>query len=66
MKSGEKTFTANWTANTYNIIYNLNGGTNDGSNPSTYTPDSDDIHLADPSRDGYEFRGWLPWSTIDS
>lgn len=42
---------------TYNIKYELNGGTNSASNPSTYDDDKD-LTLADPTRTGYTFAGW--------
>ena len=43
---------------TYKIIYNLDGGTNHPSNPSTYTPASEKITLAAPTKDGRIFAGW--------
>lgn len=42
---------------TYTINYILNGGTNDPSNPSTYTVE-DSIIFATPTRTGYTFDGW--------
>ncbi len=63
--SGDKTFTATWTdANVYNITYVLNGGENSPLNPATYTVNSETITLADPTRTGYQFLGWLPTNTI--
>ncbi|MBR4758992.1 MAG: InlB B-repeat-containing protein, partial [Lachnospiraceae bacterium] len=44
---------------TYNIIYNLNGGTNAADNPATFTGVTKTFTLADPSRDGYAFAGWF-------
>ncbi len=41
----------------YAIAYELNGGENASSNPAAYTS-GDGAGLADPSRDGYAFRGW--------
>ena len=52
------TLYAKWIPIEYSISYSLNGGTNDSSNPSSYTAESDTITLAAPSRSGYEFAGW--------
>ena len=41
----------------YAITYHLNGGTNDASNPATYTQ-FNTITLADPKKDGHTFGGW--------
>ena len=41
----------------YNIVYNLNGGINDSSNPNNYTVE-DNITLGEPTRVGYTFVGW--------
>ena len=41
-----------------NITYVLNGGTNDPSNPSTYTVE-DNIVFASPTKTGYTFLGWF-------
>ena len=43
---------------TYSITYNLNGGINSYENPDSYTIDSEDIWLSNPSRSGYYFAGW--------
>ena len=51
---GDKTFNANWTAIVYKIFYNLNGGTIDGENPTTYTVE-DEITLTNtPTKRGYK------------
>ncbi|MDD2371519.1 MAG: InlB B-repeat-containing protein [Firmicutes bacterium] len=42
----------------YSIDYNVNGGVNDPSNPSTYEIVGDDIILGAPTRTGYTFGGW--------
>ena len=41
----------------YNILYNLNGGTSSG-NPSSYTYSSGAITLNNPTKAGAEFLGW--------
>mgnify|MGYP004648648895 CR=1 FL=1 len=56
--TGNKTFWAKWTAVEYSITYNLDGGTNNASNPTKYTVETATITLADPTRTGYTFGGW--------
>ena len=41
---------------TYNISYNLGGGT--ATNPTSYTVESDAITLKNPVKTGYTFTGW--------
>ena len=43
---------------TYNISYELNGGTNASGNPSTYADNVGVSSFAEPTRTGYTFRGW--------
>ena len=43
---------------TYNITYNLDGGTNSESNPVSYNRETDTITLKDPTKTGYTFTGW--------
>lgn len=50
---------AKWTALTYDITYNLDGGTNNVENPSTYTVESETILLKDPTKEGFDFKGWF-------
>lgn len=45
------------TVATYKIKYNLNGGKNNTSNPTTYTG-TKEIKLKNPTRRGYQFKGW--------
>jgi uncharacterized repeat protein (TIGR02543 family) len=42
----------------YSITYQLNGGTAQGSNPTSYTVESKSVTLANPTRSGYVFTGW--------
>lgn len=51
------TLYAKWTAIEYDISYYLNGGVN-GTNPLTYTIESELITFADPTKQGYVFDGW--------
>ena len=56
--TGNKAFWAKWTVISYTITYTLNSGTNNASNPTSYTVASAAITLADPTRTGYTFGGW--------
>ncbi len=51
------TIYASWTAVSYGITYNLEGGTNSEENPASYTIE-DSITLESPTLDGYSFIGW--------
>ena len=53
---GDKTYTANWTAVTYTITYNLNGGS--ANNPTSYNIDTATFTLTNPTKTGYTFNGW--------
>ena len=53
-----KSYTATWTPINYSIGYNLNGGTVSQSNPSTYTIESNNITLNNPTKEDYTFWGW--------
>lgn len=58
------TFTAQWTPIVYTITYVMNGGTNNPSNPSSYTIETPTITLLDPTRSGFFFTEWTPTNTI--
>ncbi len=62
--TGAKTFYAKWTATSYAITYNLDGGTNNVSNPASYTIESSEITLLDPTKTGYTFGGWYSDSEL--
>ena len=55
--TGNKTYTANWTAVNYTISYTLNGGSV-STNPTSYTIATNTITLNNPTRTGYTFKGW--------
>ena len=52
------TFKADWKLIEYSITYDLDGGSLETMNPSTYTIESDDIILNNPTKTGYVFTGW--------
>ena len=49
---------AQWTANTYSITYDLAGGSVATANPTSYSIESNNFTLANPTRTGYTFAGW--------
>ena len=55
--TGNRSYTAHWSLNTYSITYDLNGGTA-SSNPTSYTVESATITLNQPTKTGYTFTGW--------
>ncbi len=63
--SADTTYKATYTqtAIDFDINYELNGGINNANNPSKYNITMDDITLADPTKEGYSFNGWLSGST---
>ena len=56
--TGDKVFDATWTPIVYTITYDLAGGSVAGVNPDTYTIESAEIALINPTRTGYTFTGW--------
>ena len=61
--TGNKEFTASWTAIDYSITYDLAGGVNDAANPSSYTIETPTFSLNNPTREFYTFAGWTPSDT---
>lgn len=49
---------AKFTANKYGITYELNGGTNDSSNPTEYTYGTGVSEFKPATKTGYTFDGW--------
>ena len=54
---GDITLEAHWSVLTFNINYDLDGGTNNPSNPQTIAY-FEEVLLKDPERTGYLFDGW--------
>ena len=48
----------------YNVIYTLNGGTNNAGNPKTYVSGSATFTLKNPTRSGYKFVAWYSDSAL--
>ena len=57
-KYGDVILQAQWTMNEYTVTYELNGGTVATANPETYTVESPDFTLTNPTKNGYTFAGW--------
>ncbi len=47
-----------YLGNTYQITYQLDGGTNAPGKPASYRAGEDPVTLAAPSKEGYVFLGW--------
>lgn len=52
-----------WTANTYTLTYNVNGGSKLKNSTKAITYDSTYGKLATPKRKGYTFKGWYTAKT---
>lgn len=51
--------TARWSFNgVASINYDLDGGVNNPSNPTSYSPGDGDVTLLNPTKEGYTFVGW--------
>lgn len=57
--SGNKNFVAIWAPISYEIKYELNGGEFVEDNPSFYTIESTTFTLNNPTKQGYDFDGWI-------
>ncbi len=58
MGAGDATVKANWTAKTFSVTFNANGGTTPTAS-KTVTYDSTYGELPTPTYEGYEFLGWF-------
>ena len=57
-QTGSLTLYAKFTANNYNIFYELDGGSNGEGNPDSYTYGIGVASFADAEKEGYTFEGW--------
>ncbi|WP_169447579.1 InlB B-repeat-containing protein [Paenibacillus daejeonensis] len=62
---GDDTYTAQFDLTDFAITYNLDGGTVANTNPDTYTVESEDLTLNNPTRVGYTFAGWTGTDLTD-
>lgn len=56
--TGDITLYAKWTAASFPITYECNGGQNSPENPTSYTVEDGTVALHEPTRSGFIFRGW--------
>lgn len=61
--TGAKEYWAKWTAASYSITYNLDGGTNPDGAPASYTYETG-ATLPTPTKAGYRFGGWYTASDL--
>ena len=64
--SGDRTFAAKWSAKTYKISFNFNGGHKAKDNetyPTIHKYGTAQIKFNTPVKNGYDFAGWLLAST---
>ena len=47
-----------WSTDEFTITYDLGGGTVNGTNPTTYSANTEAFTLINPTRTGYTFTGW--------
>jgi len=60
---GDVTFTADWDVLTFDAIFDLDGGNIDGDTANVVEPTEFGKEIsvpADPTKEGYDFAGWLP------
>ena len=56
--TGDRSFTANWTAITYEVSFDANGGSGSMSNQSLTYDSAEDLDASTFSKTGYSFAGW--------
>lgn len=55
---GDREYTATWSPKVFDISYDLDGGVLTTPNPDTYTIETPQFTLKNPTKDGYKFIGW--------
>ncbi len=63
---GDLSFTAQWTANTYTVSYDANGGSGAPSSQTKTYGKTLTLRTTEPTRTGYTFLGWSKSSTATS
>ena len=68
MPANDVTYNATWTLVTYSISYDLDGGAlaEGVLNADSYTIESDEIILSNPTKTGYTFAGWTGTGLTES
>lgn len=66
VQTGAVKLYAKWEPNKYAISYNLNGGTNDSSNPKEYMYGIGVLSFNNPTKAGYTFKGWYDTASFDN
>lgn len=56
--TSNRTITATWTPNTYNVYYDANGGINPPASTPFVFNSGTKISTSTPTRSGYKFKGW--------
>ena len=56
--TGDKTLYAKWSKTKYTVTYELNKGTNNADNKTSFTFTTETFDLLKPKRKGYTFEGW--------
>ncbi len=56
--TGNRSYVATWSPDTYSIIYDLAGGTNSPNNPNSYNYETETFTLSHPTKPGAAFSGW--------
>lgn len=64
--TGNLTLYAKWIEGGKTINYELDGGTNAADNPWGYFSTDGTVRLQDPTKKGYDFKGWYKESTYET